>query len=129
MCFYRTCKILKKKWRLYLAKPTHSIAVSVPRYRKIQSQLVEGSRPHSFHLTSTAMWYRHSIAFSVTDSNKMVCMCEWIEFLWNTYAKHASWKKKGCRSFIEKNPASIVPCKRTIHRTVAKIFNDRVGSS
>jgi hypothetical protein len=38
-------------------------------------------------------------------------------------------EKKGCRSFIEKNPASTVPHKRTIHRTVAKMFNDRVGSS
>jgi hypothetical protein len=38
-------------------------------------------------------------------------------------------EKKGCRSFIEKNPASTVPRKRTIHRTVGKIFIDRVGSS
>jgi len=29
-------------------------------------------------------------------------------------------EKKGCRSFIEKNSASTVPCKRTIHRRVGK---------
>jgi hypothetical protein len=29
-------------------------------------------------------------------------------------------EKKGCGSFIEKNPAATVPCKRTIHRTAGK---------
>jgi hypothetical protein len=36
------------------------------------------------------------------------------------FCKACFMEKKGCRSFIEKNPASTAPHKRTIHRTVGK---------